>query len=91
MAEAVVAAGALAVWAGLPDGVLAVIPGESHEPVENPDPVTERRAAIPRLQGCYQLLGCRHANLPRHLVPLPSDNPTGSKLREATGQQELQF
>jgi hypothetical protein len=43
------------------------------------------------LQGCYQLLGCRHANLPRHLVPLPSDNPTGSKLREATGQQELQF
>jgi hypothetical protein len=29
--------------------------------------------------------------LPRHLEPLPPDNPTGSKLREATGQHELQF
>jgi hypothetical protein len=29
--------------------------------------------------------------LPRHLVPLPPDNPTGSKVHEATGQQELQF
>jgi hypothetical protein len=40
---------------------------------------------------CHQLLACRHADLPRHLVPLPPDNPTGSKLREATDQRELQF
>jgi hypothetical protein len=29
--------------------------------------------------------------LPCHVVLLPPDNPTGSKLREATGQHELQF
>jgi Thioesterase superfamily len=33
-----------------------------------------------------QLLACRHADLPRHVVPLLPDNPTGSNLREATGQ-----
>jgi hypothetical protein len=53
--------------------------------VENLDPITERHAAIPQLQCRNQLLACRHADLPRHLVPLLPDNPTGSKLREATG------
>jgi hypothetical protein len=71
--------------------VLAVIPSQSYELVENLDPITERRAAIPQLQCCNQLLACRHADLPRHLVPLLPDNPTGSKLREATGQRKLQF
>jgi len=74
-----------------PDGVLAVISGQSYELVENPDPITERRASIPQLQCCDQLLACRHADLPRHLVSLPPDNPAGSKLREATGQRELHF
>ncbi|MEO8299971.1 MAG: SDR family NAD(P)-dependent oxidoreductase, partial [Burkholderiales bacterium] len=54
--------------------------------IEDLDPVTERRAAIPLPQRLDQLLACRHADLPRHVVPLPPDNPTGSKLREATGQ-----
>ncbi|WP_216674870.1 hypothetical protein [Paraburkholderia elongata] len=38
--------------------------------------LTEGSAAIPQLQCCNQLLACRHADLPRHLVPLPPDNPT---------------
>jgi hypothetical protein len=71
--------------------VLAVIPSQSYELVENLDPITERRAAIPQLQCRNQLIACRHAHLPRHLVPLLPENPTGSKLREATGQRKLQF
>ena len=35
-----------------------------------------------------QLLACRHADLPRHVALPPPDNPTGNKLREATGQHE---
>ena len=69
-----------------PDRVLAVIAGHGHELIEDLDPVTEYRAAIPLPQRLDQLLACRHADLPRHVVPLPPDNPTGSKLREATGQ-----
>ena len=70
-----------------PDRVLAVIAGQGHELIEDLDPVTERRAAIPLPQRLDQLLACRHADLPHHVVPLPPDNPTGSKLREATGQR----
>jgi hypothetical protein len=33
-----------------PNGVFAVIPGQSHELIENADPFTERRDAIPQLQ-----------------------------------------
>ncbi|MGF6808448.1 hypothetical protein OKW30_003574 [Paraburkholderia sp. Clong3] len=44
-----------------------------------------------QLQCCDQLLTCRHADLPCHLVSLPPDNPAGGKLREATGQRELHF
>src|ERR1700692_2517280 len=73
-----------------PDCVLAVIPSQSYELVENLDSITERRAAIPQLQCGNQLFACRHADLPRHLVRLLPGNPTGSKLREATGKRELQ-
>ena len=69
-----------------PDRVLAVIAGQGHEFIEDLDPLTECRAAIPHPQRLDQLLACRHADLPRHVVLLPPDNPTGSKLREATGQ-----
>ncbi len=33
-----------------PDGVFAVVPGQSHELIEDPDLVTEGRAAITQLQ-----------------------------------------
>ena len=73
------------------DGVLAVIPSQGRELIENRDLFTERRAAIPHSQRFEQLLAYRHADLPRHVALLPPDNPTGSKLREATGQHGLQF
>ena len=62
------------------------IAGQGHKLVENLDPFTERRAAIPHPQCFDQLLACCHADSPRHVVPLPPDHPTGSNLREATGQ-----
>lgn len=63
-------------------------PGQDHELVEALDPFTERRAAITHPQCVDQLFACCHADLPRHVVLLPPDNPTGSKLREAIGQHE---
>jgi len=68
------------------DRVLAVVAGESHEFVEDLDPITERRAAISQSQCLDQLLACGHADLPRHVAPPPPDHPTGSRLCEATGQ-----
>lgn len=40
------------------DGLLAVILGRCQELVENPDPVTEPRAAMPQLQCCDPFLAC---------------------------------
>lgn len=62
-----------------PDRVFAVIDGQSHKFIEDLDPVTECRAAVPHPHRFDQLLACRYADLPRHLVLLPLDNPTGSK------------
>ena len=56
------------------------------ELVEGLDPITERRAEIPQPQCLDQLFACRHADLPRQVALLPLDYPTGSNLREATGQ-----
>ena len=69
-----------------PDGVLAVVAGQGHELIEDLDLVHRRRAAVARSQRFDQLLACCHADSPRHVVLLPPDHPTGSKLREATGQ-----
>ena len=63
-----------------------VVAGQRHELVEDLDPITERRAAISRPLGLNQRLACCHADLPRHAALLPPDHPTGSNLREATGQ-----
>lgn len=38
------------------------------------------------LAGVDQLFARRRADLPRHVALPPSDNPTGSKLDETTGQ-----
>ena len=57
------------------------------ELVEDLDPITERRAAIPQPQCLDQRLAWGHADLPRHVALPPPDHPTGSKLREATGQR----
>ena len=65
------------------------MPSQSQKLIEYPDTVTVRRAAIPQLQCCDQLLTRRHADLARHLVPALPEHPTGSKLREAPGQREL--
>ena len=75
-----------------PDSVLAMIPGQSYELVENPDPVAERRAAataiaVPATNSLRVVMLLWLVTF----VPLQPDNPTGSKLREATGQRELQF
>ena len=66
--------------------MLAVIARQGHEFVEDLDSFIQRRAAIPHPQCVDQLLACCHADLPCHVVLLPPDHPTGSKLREATGQ-----
>ena len=47
---------------------------------------TEHIQPVALPQRLDQLLACCHADLPRHVVPLPPDHPTGSNLREATGQ-----
>jgi len=70
------------------DRVPAVVAGQGHELVEDLDPIAERRAAISQPQCLDQLLACGHADSPRHVALPPPDNPTGSKLREATGQHE---
>ena len=69
-----------------PHGMLAVIAGHGHELVEDLDLLRRLRAAIPCSQCFDQLLACRHADSPLHVVLLPPDHPAGNKLREATGQ-----
>jgi hypothetical protein len=66
--------------------VLAVVPGQGDELIQDLRLLRLRRAALARSQCFDQLLACCHADSPRHVVLLPSDYPTGSKLREATGQ-----
>jgi hypothetical protein len=68
------------------NGVLAVVLGEYCELVQDLASLILRRLAIALPNGCNQFLACRHADSPPHVVPLPPDHPTGSKLREATGQ-----
>jgi hypothetical protein len=57
-----------------PDRVLAVIARHAHELIEDLDPVTERRTALPLPQRLDQLPACRRADLPRHVVPLRPRN-----------------
>ena len=52
------------------------------------DAIAVLRAAISQPQRLDQFLACRHADLPRHVALPPPDHPTGSNLREATGQRE---
>ncbi len=68
------------------NGMLAVISRQSDEFVEDLDPVVESRTAISRSKRLGQFFACGHADSPLHVVLLPPDNPTGSNLREATGQ-----
>lgn len=66
---------------------LAVVTRQGHELIENPDPISESRASISQPQCLNQFLVCRYADLPRHVALLPTDHPSGNKLREATGQR----
>jgi hypothetical protein len=68
------------------NGMLTVISRESYEFVEDLDPVGKSRTVIPRSQRFGQFFACCHADSPLHVVLLPPDSPTGSNLREATGQ-----
>jgi len=70
------------------NGMLAVIPRQRYEFVEDLDPVAESRTAISRSQRLGQFFACCHADSPLHVVLLPPDSPTGSNLREAIGQHE---
>ncbi len=73
-----------------PYGVLAVVPGQRHELIEDRRPLPCSRLPVARANGLCQLLACCHADspLPRHVMP-PSDHPTGSKIREATGSSAV--
>ena len=66
--------------------VRSVIPRQIYKFIEDLDPVAERRAAISCSQRIGPFFAGGHADSRLHVVMLPPANPTGSNLREATGQ-----
>jgi hypothetical protein len=59
---------------------------QGHELIQDFRLLHRWRAAVACSQCFDQFFACCHADSPRHVVLLPSDHPTGSKLREVTGQ-----